>query len=686
MAAFELSMFVSDPTSSKFDKCTKKDLREIAEYYGISVSVSLRKAELKAFVFPGLVSQGVFSLSAPASSLDLEVSAPDVTDQPVTPVVRHEGAERQPVTLLQFEPMSVDSSSGSKLDARLKVRLLRLQVDWEEKERDFQLRRELELKKLEVETALKMHQMEIQVGLGVARSITTAGAHSPSSVSFDVSKHISLVPFFRESEVEAYFGAFERIAAALQWPKDVWAILLQCKLVGKAQGACSSLSVEDGLTYDKVKGAILQAYELVPEAYRQRFRGLRKAQSQSYVDFAREKGILFDRWCAACKVADMSSLRELMLLEEFKNCIPERTTVYLNEQFTLTHKAVFNKRDTSPREAPQKSDLSVRYDSAPSRPRSDKLCFFCRKSGHLVANCDAWKRKQQGSFQKPPKGVGLIKTFPRVQSLESLTPEVPDDCFKPFIFNGFVSLSGKSEDQRPVRIPRDTACSQSLILSDVLPLGLSSSVSAVVRGIEMGFVPAPLYQIHVQSCLVTGFFTVGARSGFPVDGVDFIMGNDIAGGKVRPVPEVVCTPIPKSESDELAIKHPHVFVASVNTRAQGCKQAREVNLSDLSCFCKTCSSCQMVGKPNQPVPLAPLRPVPAVGELFEHVLVDCVGPLPTAKSGNQFSGCVVLWFLLGGMLSATMPFNSKSLLCSAPVLAAPDIAQPFQLEVDTSAT
>ena len=25
-----------------------------------------------------------------------------------------------------------------------------------------------------------------------------------------------------------------------------------------------------------------------------------------------------------------------------------------------------------------------------------------------------------------------------------------------------------------------------------------------------------------------------------------------------------------------------------------------------------------------------------MGELFEHVLVDCVGPLPKTKSGNQF--------------------------------------------------
>lgn len=79
---------------------------------------------------------------------------------------------------------------------------------------------------------------------------------------------------------------------------------------------------------------------------------------------------------------------------------------------------------------------------------------------------------------------------------------------------------------------------------------------------------------------MSGFFTVGARAGFPIDGVDFIMGNDIAGGKVYPVPEVVCTPIPESESDKIAIKHPQVFVASVTTRAQGRKQAQDVNLSD----------------------------------------------------------------------------------------------------------
>lgn len=74
--------------------------------------------------------------------------------------------------------------------------------------------------------------------------------------------------------------------------QDVWELLLQCKLWAKAQEACISLSVVDSLSYEKLKGAVLQAYELLPEAYQQHFRGLRKGQGQNYPDFEREKSLL----------------------------------------------------------------------------------------------------------------------------------------------------------------------------------------------------------------------------------------------------------------------------------------------------------------------------------------------------------------------------------------------------------
>lgn len=42
------------------------------------------------------------------------------------------------------------------------------------------------------------------------------------------------------------------------------------------------------------------------------------------MEFAHEKGLLFD------KVKDFAQMKELVLLEGFKKCLPERVIVYLN--------------------------------------------------------------------------------------------------------------------------------------------------------------------------------------------------------------------------------------------------------------------------------------------------------------------------------------------------------------------
>ena len=58
--------------------------------------------------------------------------------------------------------------------------------------------------------------------------------------------------------------------------------------------------------------------------------------------------------------------------------------------------------------------------------------------------------------------------------------------------------------------------------------------------------------------------------------------------------------------------------------------------SDVAKFRRGCHVCQLAGKPNQPIPHAPLHPIPVIGEPFERVIIDCVVPLPRTKSGNQY--------------------------------------------------
>ena len=53
-------------------------------------------------------------------------------------------------------------------------------------------------------------------------------------------------------------------------------------------------------------------------------------------------------------------------------------------------------------------------------------------------------------------------------------------------------------------------------------------------------------------------------------------------------------------------------------------------------FCKAYETCQKVGKPNQTIPPAPLKPIPTTGEPFDRILMDCVGPLPKTEIGNKY--------------------------------------------------
>lgn len=95
-----------------------------------------------------------------------------------------------------------------------------------------------------------------------------------------------------------------------------------------------------------------------------------------------------------------------MLLEEFKNCLPDRV-IYLNEQkvttlqqavylagkFALLHKEAFVKREPSthddletPTDVPVMQAPVLQLDG-----KVEKLCSFCHKPGHVVADCQSLK-------------------------------------------------------------------------------------------------------------------------------------------------------------------------------------------------------------------------------------------------------------------------------------------------------
>ncbi|KAL2095626.1 hypothetical protein ACEWY4_007774 [Coilia grayii] len=298
---------------------------------------------------------------------------------------------------------------------------------------------------------------------------------------FDVAHNVRMVPPFNEHEVEKYFMHFERVAVILKWPVELWTILLQTVLCGKAQSVYAALSVQQSSDYQYVKTAILNAYELVPEAYRQKFRGLRKDDRLTYVEFAREKEQAFERWCASQRARTAEQIKELVLLEEFKDCVPSNVAMYLNDQkvttlaqaavcadeFVLTHKSSFqsprlSRSDPARTSSVQTSSVEQSFRSLrlnqESPTRESRECYYCHEVGHLIADCPVLKKKSLSPKRSGLKGSGFVR--------KTLTPRCEiDPEYQPFVLDGIVSLTGRKEDAVPVKILRDTGSAQSFVLA-----------------------------------------------------------------------------------------------------------------------------------------------------------------------------------------------------------------------------
>ena len=464
-------------------------------------------------------------------------------------------------------------------------------------------------------------------------------------------------------------------------------------------------------------------------------------------------------------------------LNERKVSLLSEAAVFADE-YMLTHREVFV---TPRRQGSPPSGVRPGNNRPLVRSKDERECYYCHKKGHVLGDCFQLKRKNSDSSKPPnPKPVGFVRTVCAQQGPISPMTKCSDG-FKPFTFDGRVSLVGEPGTKKTICILRDTGAAQSFLLTDVLPLSDASFSGAysLAQGIDMSFINVPLHHVLLDTKLVSGCFKVAVRPALPVPGIDFIMGNDIAGDKVYPVLEVTEHPEPHEAQGVPCGSEttPVIFPACVLTRAQTRKWGEAVDLSDsilatplatdelpqsptdkkvkpfsdlmpniklpvtreqiiaaqkhdsslahcfdqavspetaksksiayyveddllmrkwsspaadgldwgvvsqvvvptpfrhqvlslahetpwaghlgvtktynrvlkhffwpklrtsVARFCKTCYTCQVTGKPNQTIPAAPLCPIPVLGEPFSHIILDCVGPLPKSRNGNQY--------------------------------------------------
>ena len=424
----QLEDFFKTPSELFLEDCTKDQLLKIADHYEIVISDKRLKDTVRAILRANLQERKVLP-GKPGSV---------VGDAPGSTSFTFE--QQKELLLLQM--------------AHDKIKC--------EAEQD---RISLEREKLSLLREGRLSREDMQA-LGGER----VSAHSRVP-HFDLVGNLKLVPKFNEKDPETFFSLFERVADARGWPGADRTVMLQCVLTGKAQEAYSALSVTDSVNYKSVKEAVLKVYEMVPEAYRQRFREGRKEDKQSYLEFARELVITFNRWRTASSVGNFEELCDLVLLEQFKSSVPCPIATYITEQqsktvgeaaaladqYALTHRSDWVKVPSGPREGAVGRGVWSVGSGMPEVNGAnwrdvERVCHFCGKKGHVKADCYALKnRSKPMSVESAALSAPVVRVVPDQHS-HRVCEKGPGD-YLPFVSAGFVSLTRDSE-KVPVKIRR----------------------------------------------------------------------------------------------------------------------------------------------------------------------------------------------------------------------------------------
>ncbi|KAL2086041.1 hypothetical protein ACEWY4_017100 [Coilia grayii] len=495
--ATEVDQFVDNPSEELFDTLSKEQLLQLAGKYKEDMSTTDKrlKDRIKVSLRAALITMGIL---------------PELK----------EGVET---------PSGVPSASAS-FTFEQQRQLLELQLQVKKLDTD------LAMAKLEVEAK----RLQLLSDGKLRPESPDASAATPK---FHMASNLKLMPPFNEHDLDSFFNLFERVADAQEWPDTERTLLLQCVFKGKAKRVYSAMSLEDSRDYCKVKTAVLKAYSLVPEAYRQRFRNLKKRSGQTYVEFAQELKLQFQRWCTATDVDGYDDLFDLMLLEQFTNTLPVQLATYVMEHdvsnisaaavladdYDLTH----NTR-AFPRGRPdwhfsgaggpppfpyneyppplKEGRLVSRQQPGASGVDSAKVCHYCLGRGHYKPECPLLKQKPR--LHRTPEQSSRQGHSLSVSSHSDDTEF--GSHYMPFISDGFVSLPGCT-DVIPVKMLRDTGSSESFILRSVLPFNVHSNTgsSVSVRGFGSSAFSVPLHKVNLQSPLVTRVVSLGVCSSLP---------------------------------------------------------------------------------------------------------------------------------------------------------------------------
>ncbi|XP_064100914.1 uncharacterized protein LOC135211541 [Macrobrachium nipponense] len=426
--------------------------------------------------------------------------------------------------------------------------------------------------------------------------------------------------------------------------------------------------------YLKAKEAVIDAFSISVEGYRQVFRNKVKTSTQTYLEFASEKLRDFRKWLKASAITTFERLENIIVFEEFVRKLPSHIMLYLCDRqendllkaasladtYSLVHKT--SKRlDHIVKQVPGNT-LGVSTEES----REALLCKYCKKPGHSIKNCKAPNCKvselnrnfKDRSFKSNP----VHRDKP---SLHVVTHEAVD-LFEGFKIDGIGSLTSDGAEHK-LKMLRNLVV-PNLVVTDHPSEGndFSNDVACVItrsqkskdlecsevveNAVENIMSKAELIKAQKQDDTLSNFHSQAVSKSEIDKSPSFYYESGVLMRFYRPAK--------LSKLDTWGEKHQIVLPSSVRKLVlevahDGGRDGGHLGIhktyhkilnhfywpnmkKDIADFIRTCHICQISGKPNQSIPKYPLQPIVVPDDPFHRVIIDCVGPLPKTKKGHQY--------------------------------------------------
>ncbi|PIK40206.1 hypothetical protein BSL78_22954 [Apostichopus japonicus] len=250
-----------------------------------------------------------------------------------------------------------------------------------------------------------------------------------------------LHPLGAEDDLECYLSTFERLCNSQEIPSKRWPILLEPYLTGKAQKAFHILSESQKQSYVVVKDALLAAFQLTPDTYREKFRSAVKGPSETFRQYGSRLSLYLRRWTAPTdrlasspeftRIMDLiavdqmiSSLRDeslrLKLLEQkwtslveisdFADNILVARVTSRNRQsqgsrsMSATTRPYFHTAGETTGQSQRPAFSQASRIRRPATDLNNIRCYTCGEWGHFSYNCSNVSRDQNANV-----GINLVR-------------------------------------------------------------------------------------------------------------------------------------------------------------------------------------------------------------------------------------------------------------------------------------